>query len=102
MEPKDEVALADPENSILAPGGRIFLALRQGEAIGCCALLAAGPGEFELAKMAVTEAAQGCGIGRRLLAAAIEACRVGGAKRLFSWRPTAGSRPPPATARSGG
>ena len=83
MERKDEEALADTEASIIARGGRIFIAMRGGEAVGCCALLAMGSGEFELAKMAVTRASQGAGIGRKLLEAAIAAARAGGARRLY-------------------
>jgi len=83
MEPKDEATLGDPRSTILARGGRIFLAVSGGEAIGCCALLATAPGEFELAKMAVTASCQGRGVGRRLLAAAIDAARDSGAARLF-------------------
>src|ERR1035438_1309967 len=82
MERKDEEALADPQASIVARGGRIFMAVRGGEAVGCCALLAMGSGEFELAKMAVTRACQGAGIGRRLMEAAIAAARASGARRL--------------------
>ena len=83
MEPKDEEALADPQGHILDGGGRIFLAVRDGETIGCCALLAMDPGEFEVAKMAVTESARGSGIGRLLLEATIAAARAMGATRLF-------------------
>lgn len=82
LEPKDEEALADPQRTILDRGGRIFLAVRQGEAVGCCALLRTGPGEFELAKMAVTESFQGAGIGRRLLEKAIAEARALGVTRL--------------------
>ncbi len=83
MEPKDEASLADPRGSILDRGGRIFLADRGGRAIGCCALLAMAPGEFEVAKMAVTQSAQGGGIGRRLLEKAISEARAAGAHRLY-------------------
>ena len=83
LEPKDVASLADPQASILDRGGRIFLAVRNGRPIGCCALLAMGPGEFEVAKMAVTESCQGAGIGRRLLAATIEGARALGARRLY-------------------
>ena len=83
MEAKDEATLGDPEGAILARGGRIFLAFHQAEAIGCCALIAAGPGEFELAKMAVTASWQGRGIGRLLLARAIDTARAARAARLF-------------------
>ena len=82
LEPKDRHSLDDPHRTILQPGGRIFLADRKGEPVGCCALLAMGPGEFEVAKMAVTESCQGRGIGRRLLETAIAAARAAGARRL--------------------
>src|ERR1051326_4985849 len=52
MEAKDEEVLADPQGRILNRGGRIFFAIEQGEPVGCCALLATSPGEFEVAKMA--------------------------------------------------
>ncbi|SPE33285.1 GCN5-related N-acetyltransferase [Candidatus Sulfopaludibacter sp. SbA3] len=83
LEPKDEESLSDPQRSILDRGGRIFFAVRDGEPIGCCALLVTGPGEFEVAKMAVTESAQGAGIGRRLLEKVIAEARAAGARRLF-------------------
>jgi GNAT superfamily N-acetyltransferase len=83
LEKKDVEALSAPRESILDRGGRILFAMREGAAVGCCALVAIAPGEFEVAKMAVTEAAQGLGIGRRLLEATIEVARAVGATRLF-------------------
>ena len=83
LEPKDEYALADPRGTILDRGGRIFLAEQAGAAVGCCALLAMGPGEFEVAKMAVTESCQGAGVGRRLLEKVLAESRASGAKRLY-------------------
>ena len=83
LEAKDEEVLGDPQGAILEGGGRIFFAVRDGRTVGCCALLAMGPGEFEVAKMAVTESAQGGGVGRRLLEAVIAAARGAGATRLF-------------------
>jgi ribosomal protein S18 acetylase RimI-like enzyme len=82
-EPKDEHTFADPQRAILDRGGRIFMAVRHGEAVGCCALLRTGPREFEVAKMAVTESCQRGGIGRRLLEKAIAEARTSGAARLF-------------------
>jgi GNAT superfamily N-acetyltransferase len=82
LEPKDTEALAAPQRNILDRGGRIFFALRNSEMLGCVALLAMGNGEYEVAKMAVTEAAQGQGIGRRLLEHAIVAARAAGATLL--------------------
>jgi len=83
METKDEASLADPERTILSRGGRIFFAVRDSQTVGCCALLALAPGEFEVAKMAVTESFQGAGIGRRLLEKAITEARAAGARRLY-------------------
>ena len=83
MESKDEASLADPGRNIIEPGGRIFLAFQEEQAVGCCALLRMGPEEFEVAKMAVTEASQGAGIGRRLLESAIAAGRSLGGRRLY-------------------
>ncbi len=83
LEAKDEDTLADPRQAILEHGGRIFFAVRQGMTVGCCALLAMGPGEYEVAKMAVTESARGAGVGRSLLDRAIAEARASGATRLY-------------------
>jgi len=83
IEPKEEALLADPQGTILDRGGRIFLATRDGQAVGCCALLAIAPGEFEVAKMGVTESARGTGVGRQLLQKAIAEARASGAHRLY-------------------
>jgi GNAT superfamily N-acetyltransferase len=83
LEPKDEQALADPRKTILDAGGRIFLAVRGGQPVGCCALLAMGGGDFEVAKMAVTESAQGLGVGRRLLEQVIAESAASGIRRLY-------------------
>jgi len=83
IEAKDEESFADPRGKILEKGGRIFFAVRDGEALGCCALVAQGPGEFEVSKMAVTPSAQGLGIGQLLMESVVEAGRASGAKRLY-------------------
>jgi len=83
LESKDEEALADPRGSILDRGGRIFFAVRRNEIVGCCALVATKPGEFEVAKMSVTEACRGTGIGRSLLESVVAEARASGATRLY-------------------
>jgi putative acetyltransferase len=83
IEPEDAAILADPHHHILAPGGQICIAEQDGAVIGCCALVAMGPGEYELVKMTVSEAARGNGVGRRLLAFAISLARQMGARRLY-------------------
>ncbi len=83
IEPKDVEALADPRSGILADGGRILLAIADGQCVGCCALIRLSADEFEVAKMAVTPAWQGSGIGRKLLQATIDTARAAGAHRLY-------------------
>ena len=83
IEPKEEPILADPQKTILDPGGKIFFATAGERCVGCCALIRTSEKEFEVAKMAVEPSYQGAGIGRRLLHAAIEEGRNAGAQRLY-------------------
>jgi putative acetyltransferase len=83
IEPKDELIFADPQGTILDPGGRIFFATDGERCVGCSALIRTTDKEFEVAKMAVEPSYQGAGIGRRLLHAAIEEGRSAGAERLY-------------------
>jgi len=83
IEPKDIEVLGDPVGHILRPGGHIVMAIADGRAIGCCALLAMPEGNFEIGKMAVAEEFRGQGIGRKLLAGVVEFAREIGAKRLY-------------------
>jgi GNAT superfamily N-acetyltransferase len=83
LEPKDEKVFGDPQGAILALGGKIFFAIAGNQYLGCCALLHRRDDEFEVAKMAVTPASQGLGVGRKLLQTAIEAGRAAGARRLY-------------------
>ena len=75
--------LGDPQGQIIAKGGRVLFALDGGEAVGCCALMALEGGGFELAKMAVADTHKGRGLGRALMAAAVERARSAGARRLY-------------------
>ena len=83
LEDKDRKSFDDPQATILAKGGRILFTELAGKAVGCCALIPIAPNEYEVAKMAVTESAQGHGIGRQLLAHTIEEGRALGATRLY-------------------
>jgi ribosomal protein S18 acetylase RimI-like enzyme len=88
VEAKDRTVIDDPQASILDRGGRIFMAERAnpsggGEAVGCCALMAMDDGGYEVAKMTVSPAARGLGLGRRLLEACEAAARAAGASRLY-------------------
>lgn len=83
LETKDLNSLLDPRKYILGPGGQILMALREGQRIGCCALMLNERGIFELAKMAVADSEQGRGVGRRLLEYAIEYAWAHGIERLY-------------------
>jgi putative acetyltransferase len=83
LEDKDRAVLGDPAQHILKPGGQIIFAVIGSEAIGCCALVPERPAEYEVAKMAVTAAYQGRGIGRQILEAVIVEARRMGASRLY-------------------
>lgn len=64
LEESDLKILGDPEGEIIDKGGEIFLALNRGKVVGCCALMYhPDTGRHELAKMAVSPAEQGKGIG---------------------------------------
>lgn len=83
MEEADYKSLDDPQGYILNQGGHIFVALLHNEPVGVCALIKMSDDEydFELAKMAVSPAAQGKNIGWLLGEAALDrACELGGKK----------------------
>jgi len=79
-EATDFHMLDHPLDNIIRPGGFIAIALRAQKAIGTCALIKLDEGHYELAKMAVTPAAKGYGVGRRLGNAVIDEARNRGAK----------------------
>jgi GNAT superfamily N-acetyltransferase len=83
VEAKDRETLENPVTKILDPGGEILLACDGADAIGCVALMVMGQGEFELAKMGVRPQAQGRGVGRKLMQAAVDTARARGARRLY-------------------
>ena len=83
LEAKDRQVLGDPQGQIIARGGRIFMALADGEAVGCSALLKMADGGYEVAKMTVTETLRGSGLGRLLMARCIAAGAQDGAPRLY-------------------
>lgn len=83
LEEVDHRVLSDPEGQILAGGGEVLFALLHDQVIGTCALKRESPGVYELTKMAVDENHQGLGVGRRLLAQAIEVFGRLGGTQLF-------------------
>jgi putative acetyltransferase len=82
IEAKDRRSIDDPHGVFMDGGGRIFIAERDGEAVGCCALMRI-PDGFEVSKMTVTPAARGLGLARRLLDACEAAAREVEATHLY-------------------
>ncbi len=81
-ESHDLLVLDNPEETILKPGGSIFLA-REGEFIvGTAAIIKEHADEFELAKMAVSPAYQGKGISRLLIESCLRRARELGARKI--------------------
>jgi GNAT superfamily N-acetyltransferase len=83
IEAKDREVLGDPVTQVLEPGGEIVMAVKAGQPVGCCALLAMDDGSYEVAKMTVTERLRGEGIGQRLLRYVIDYAKALGARRLY-------------------
>ncbi|MFT4535659.1 MAG: GNAT superfamily N-acetyltransferase [Saprospiraceae bacterium] len=85
LEDADKRALDDPEGYILSKGGKILCAIEGESVLGVCALMKMEDNNFdyELAKMAVSPAAQGKGIGYQLGLAVIEKAKSLGATNLF-------------------
>jgi GNAT superfamily N-acetyltransferase len=82
-EPADIAMLDNYQASILDTGGVIYLAKAGDAIVGSAALIQENPGEFELAKMAVTAAFQGKGISKMLIEKCLDAGRRLGAKKIF-------------------
>lgn len=83
VEEEDKKLLGSPEEEILDKGGAIFFAKLNGEVVGTAALLDHGKDGYELAKMAVTDKAQGMQLGKKLAEAVISKARENKAGMLF-------------------
>ena len=84
LEPADLKALDHPEEYILEPGGCILLVEVAGQVVGTCALIKVADGRsYELAKMAVSPAAQGQQLGHLLGQAAVQRVRDLGGTRVY-------------------
>ncbi len=83
IEKRDLDILMNPESEILHKGGFVFFARLNDEFVGTGALLRVDDKTFEIAKMAVTERAQGKQVGKRLTAALIDKAKAEGAKYII-------------------
>ncbi|MET3021913.1 GNAT family N-acetyltransferase [Flavobacterium hydatis] len=67
IEKMDQVSLSNPKEEIIDKGGFIYYATLDNEIVGTASLLKKSDTIFELGKMAVSDKAQGFGIGTLLL-----------------------------------
>lgn len=82
-EPADISMLENYQSEILDTGGCIFLAKAGEEIVGSAALIQDKPGEFELAKMAVTANWQGKGISKLLMEKCLVKAKELAATKVF-------------------
>lgn len=83
LEETDIATLSDPQQSVIARGGRVYMAEAAEGVVGTAALIPFGDRSFELSKMAVSPAVRGQGIGRALILHVLEQTRALGAKSVF-------------------
>ncbi len=82
IEPEDKRLLNNPEREIIKKDGEIFFALLNENVVGTCAVIKINNSSYELAKMGVTEKAQGKQIGKKLALTAIGYAVEKGASKL--------------------
>lgn len=82
IEDCDKQLAANPE-SIILNGGYVFTLTINDEVVGCCALFKDKDDEFELARMAVSPAWQGKGLGKQLIDEAINKAMELNARRVY-------------------
>ena len=83
VEEKDEIVLSDPQRYIIDKGGMIFYAKYNDEVVGTYSLIKTDATTFELGKMAISERAQGLGIGNKMLVHCMAVAKENQIKKLF-------------------
>ena len=83
VEEKDELVLSNPQEEIIDKGGMIFYAKFNDEILGTVSLMKLDEDTFELSKMAVSDKAQGLGIGNKLLIHSIAVAEENNIKKLL-------------------
>ena len=81
-EKADDKHLYSPAEFILDPGGKIFIAEKQGLVVGTCALIPVSEAVFEIAKLVVSTESRREGLGRRLAQHALAFARDQGAAKV--------------------
>ena len=82
-ESHDLEILDDPDGTVIARGGLIFLAVEGEEVIGTLGLWKENEEEYELIKMTVAPEWQGKGISKILLVRCLDEARRKNAKKIF-------------------
>ena len=83
VEELDKKILLSPEENIIRLGGFVLFARMEEKVVGTTAVLKKDENTYEIAKMAVTEKAQGKQVGRKLTKEAIARAADKGAKKLI-------------------
>ena len=83
VEEKDEIVLSNPQEEIIDKDGMIFYARYNDEILGTASLIKIDNTTFELSKMAVSDKAQGLGIGNKLLIHCFAVAEENGIKKLL-------------------
>ncbi|PWB25458.1 GNAT family N-acetyltransferase [Flavobacterium sp. HTF] len=83
VEEKDELTLSNPQEEIIDKGGMIFYARYDNEIIGTFSLIKVDEDTFELAKMAVSDKAQGLGIGNKMLVFCLNLAEKNNIKKIL-------------------
>jgi N-acetylglutamate synthase-like GNAT family acetyltransferase len=88
LEPLDKYVLENPEEAIIAKGGKILFAKYKDNIIGTVALKVAGQNIYELTKMAVDKKFRGLGAGKLLCIRAVEEAKILNAKKVILYSNT--------------
>ncbi|MDQ6472813.1 GNAT family N-acetyltransferase [Flavobacterium sp. LHD-80] len=88
VEEKDKLTLSNPQEEIIDKGGMIFYARYNNEILGTATLLKVDDSTFELSKMAVSDNAQGLGIGTKLLEHCFNVAKENNIKTLILYSNT--------------
>ena len=83
VEEMDKKILLHPEEEIILKGGFVLYARLEDKIVGTAAVLKKDKKTFEIAKMAVTEKAQGMQVGRKLTKNAIARAADNGAQQII-------------------
>jgi len=83
VEPGHRRMLENPEAELVDGGGQVFSAVRGDEVLGTVGVRNAGGGVYELTKLAVSPAAQGLGLGRKLCEIVIAFFNSNSGKTLY-------------------